>query len=267
MAVTNALIASPVIKKITFTGSTDVGSAIAGMAGKYVKPLVLELGGKASAIVLPDADMDLAARNCALGAFLHAGQICMSTERIIVHKDIETEFVMKLQDHVKKLSETSGHDQPLITIQSHQKNMDLVRDATSKGAKILSDDNYEIHHATGPVIRPVILSPVDKSMDVFYKESFGPLVSVLIAESDERCVEMANDTEYGLTAAVFTKDLQRGLRFAHQLESGAVHINSMTIHDENSLPHGGVKRSGYGRNNGDEGLGEWVQTKTITWLK
>lgn len=171
------------------------------------------------------------------------------------------------------------------------RNATLLSDAVSKGAKaIYGDVNDKRELATA--MRPVILEDVKKDADLYYQESFGPTVSLFVVENDEEAIQIANDTEYGecreeeeedpsppcfhfltspplsnpgLASAVFTENLQRGLRIARQIETGAVHINSMSVHDEPSLPHGGAKKSGFGRFNGEEGLREWYRMKTITW--
>ncbi|KAL4881263.1 Aldehyde/histidinol dehydrogenase [Aspergillus karnatakaensis] len=265
-AVTNALIAHPDVRKISFTGSTNVGSIIASTAGKYIKPVLLELGGKASAIVLDDADLDKAAMGCALGAFLHSGQICMSTERIVVHRSIAEKFQKLLVETAENVFGKNAPAPVLVASAAVKKNKDLVADAMSKGASIVFGDPKNSESCANS-LRPVIVEGVTKEMDLYATESFGPTVSLIVVDSEEEAIELANDTEYGLTSAVFTTNLFRGLRVAKQIESGAVHINSMTVHDEPTLPHGGWKSSGFGRFGGTAGYDEWLQTKTITWVE
>lgn len=263
--VTTALVSHPTIKKINFTGSTNVGSIIASMAGKYLKPTVMELGGKAPSIVCEDANIQTAALQCALGAFLHAGQICMATERILVNEKIIDQFRPALKATMDQLFSDKGMGVPqLVTGAPVEKNKKLLSDALSKGAKTVYGD-AEANEESKTKMRPVIIEDVRKGMDIYHTESFGPTVSLFSVKSDEEAVEIANDTDYGLSAAVFTEDLRRGLKLAKAIESGAVHINSMTVHDEPALPHGGVKKSGFGRFNGIPGLQEWVRSKTITW--
>ncbi|KAK0618110.1 aldehyde dehydrogenase domain-containing protein [Bombardia bombarda] len=264
-AITAALIASPEVKKINFTGSTGVGRIIGRLAGEHIKPVLLELGGKASAIVWEDADLDNAAFECALGAFLNAGQICMSTERILVHKAVRAAFEQKLVGAIDTIFGGAHNDAPvLINALAVEKNKKLVQDALGKGASLLYGD-AAAQETTATRMRPVVISGVTEAMDVYRTESFGPCVSLFEIETEEEALRIANDTEYGLTSAVFTEDLRRGLRFAKEIESGAVHINTMTVHDESVLPHGGAKASGYGRFNSSWGLGEWVRTKTVTF--
>jgi acyl-CoA reductase-like NAD-dependent aldehyde dehydrogenase len=262
-AVTSAIISSPHVKKITFTGSTATGSIIASQAARLLKPTLMELGGKAPTIVCEDADVQQAALGCALGAFLHSGQICMSTERIIVHADVAESFKKAFGPTVNQVF---GETQSMMLISDVpvRRNRNLLEDAISKGAVVIHGD---AHHSddTKAAMRPVIIENVTRDMEIYHCESFGPTVSLYIVKSDAEAIELANDTDYGLAAAVYTEDLRRGLRLAKKIKSGAVHINGMSVHDETALPHGGFKKSGYGRFNGLEGLEEWVQTKTITW--
>ena len=263
--VTTALVSNPAIMKVNFTGSTNVGAIIASMAGKYLKPVVMELGGKAPSIVCEDADIQTAAMQCALGSFLHAGQICMATERIIVHEKIIDNFRPALKATMDQLFSDKGMGVPqLVTAAPVEKNKKLLSDALSKGAKAIYGDP-EANEDSKTRMRPVIIENVKENMDIYHTESFGPTVSLYTVKSDEEALQLANDTDYGLAAAVFTEDLRRGIRLAKGIETGAVHINSMSVHDETALPHGGVKKSGFGRFNGVPGLQEWVRSKVITW--
>jgi len=263
-AVTQALVANPEVKKINFTGSTAVGRIIAKLAGENLKPVLLELGGKAPAIVWEDADLDLAADQCALGSFLHGGQICMSTERILVHKKVRAAFEEKFAASVEKFF-SSQRDAPLlIQARGVDKARNLVKDAVAKGATLSGGVDVNTEEATKTRMRPIIVKGITEAMDIYKTESFGPTVGIYEIETEEEALRIANDTEYGLSSAVFTEDLRRGLRFAKAIETGAVHINSMTVHDESGLPHGGVKASGYGRFNAGN-LSEWVRSKTVTY--
>ena len=223
---TTALIEHPAIKKINFTGSTNVGRIIASQAGKNLKPVLLELGGKASAIVLEDAELNNAALQCALGAFLHSGQICMSSERILVHKAIKTQFIEAFKNTVEGVF---GGDKPapvVVTSGAIDRNKDLISKAVAAGANIIYGDHTkdetvpDTKDASNTRLRPVIVDGVKKDMDMFYTESFGPSVSVIEISSEQEAIDIANDTEYGLSAAVFTENLGRGLRVAKAIESG-----------------------------------------------
>ncbi|KAF3762156.1 aldehyde dehydrogenase [Cryphonectria parasitica EP155] len=263
-AVTASLIAHDHIKKVNFTGSTIVGRIIGKLAGQNLKPVLLELGGKAPAIVCEDANLDLAAQQCTLGAFLNSGQICMSTEKIIVHKTVAAEFEKKFAEFTKKIFPATADAPVLITQPAVEKNKKLLRDATGKGATLLHGD-FEAAESSATRLRPVIIKGITAEMDLYRTESFGPSVALYEFESDEEALRIANDTEYGLSSAVFTEDLRRGLRLAKGIETGACHINSMSVHDEAALPHGGAKASGFGRFNASIGLDDWVRTKTITY--
>ncbi|KAI8932483.1 hypothetical protein NX059_010667 [Plenodomus lindquistii] len=224
--VTKTLIEHPLIKKINFTGSTAVGRIIASTAGKSLKPVLVELGGKASVIVLEDAELQNAAVQCALGAFLHSGQICMSSERILVHKDIKDKFIAAFKGAVEDIFDKEKPAPVLVTPVGVEKNKQLIADAVANGAKVIHGDHEKDEHhpetkeRSGTRMRPVIVDGVKKGMDMYYTESFGPSVSVIEIESDDQAVEIANDTEYGLSAAVFTENLGRGLRIARRIESG-----------------------------------------------
>ncbi|KAF2737657.1 aldehyde dehydrogenase [Polyplosphaeria fusca] len=271
--VTTALIEHPAVKKINFTGSTAVGRIIAQTAGKNLKPVLMELGGKASAIVLDDADLKKAATQCALGAFLHSGQICMATERILVHQSVKQQFIEAFKGVAEGIFGGVKPAPVLVQSAAVDKNKRLIGDAVQAGAKVVHGDlgRKEFHPETkeesNTRMRPIIVDGVTKDMELFYAESFGPSVSLIEISSEEEAIQIANDTEYGLTSAVFTENLARGIRVAKQIESGlsAVHINAMTVHDETNLPHGGAKMSGWGRFNGNWGLEEFLRLKTITY--
>ena len=261
--ITSTLVAAPAVRKINFTGSTAVGSIIAGLAGKHLKPVLMELGGKAPAIICEDADLANAALQCTLGSFLYSGQICMSTERILVNSKVVNEFREIL---TATIGQVFPDQNGLVLVDNApvKKNEKLLQDAISKGAKTVYGDASD-RRDSATAMRPVVLEGVQKGMDLYYTESFGPTVSLFVVDSDEEAIQIANDTEYGLASSVFTENLQRGFRIAKQIETGAVHINSMSVHDETNLPHGGAKKSGFGRFNGEEGLKEWVRLKAITW--
>ncbi len=217
--VTSAIIEHPFVKKINFTGSTATGSIIATQAGKYLKPVLMELGGKAPAIVLKDANLQKAAEGCAVGAFLHSGQICMSTERILVHSSIAEKFRDALKVAMDKIYGKESPAPILVNAPPVQKNKKLVEQALSKGAKILTGDLDAKEHSDTRM-RPIVVDKVSKDMDIYQTESFGPTVSLIVVESEEEAIEIANDTDYGLSSAVFTEDLTAGLRVAKQIETG-----------------------------------------------
>jgi acyl-CoA reductase-like NAD-dependent aldehyde dehydrogenase len=187
----------------------------------------------------------------------------MGTERVIVHASIAEEFAKKLSKSTEHIFDSS--DALVLAMQSGvKKNKHLVADAMSKGATVIYGDP-RFADSSSYKLRPIILRGVDKAMDIYYTESFGPTVVLYTFETEGQAIELANDTEYGLSGAVFTRDLGAALRVAKAYETGAVHVNAMTIHDEATLPHGGAKNSGHGRFNAEYGLQEFLRTKTITW--
>lgn len=193
----------------------------------------------------------------------------MSTEKIIVHESVLSNFKAAL---MSSLRASYGDDRPtpvLINSAAVQRNVKLISQAAENGASILHGES-PAHQTTpskrGTSLHPTILSDVNRSMDLYHIESFGPTVSLIAVKSDDEAIAIANDTEYGLNAAIFTADLGRAFRLARRIESGTVHINSATVGSDVNLPMGGVKASGYGRFGGAWGLEEFLQTKTITWM-
>ncbi|KAH7137421.1 aldehyde dehydrogenase domain-containing protein [Dactylonectria estremocensis] len=259
--VTEALIAHPAISKIAFTGSTVVGSIIGQLASKYLKPVLLELGGKAPAIILKDADIERAASLCAKGAFLHHGQICMSTDRIIVVKDVAEDFSRALADCVKKHHPDGAGS--AITIGVAQRARSLVDAAVKNGASYLVGNN-EFRDDTNAAIAPTVITGVKPEDQIFSEETFGPSAVLYIVEDENEAVVLANSSKYGLNAAVHSRDMFSALRVARRIECGQVHIGTVTEYDEANAPIGGTKASGWGRNNGKYALREFLVTKTIS---
>ena len=237
------------------------------MSGKYLKPVITELGGKASAIVLADADIKKAAAACTMGAFLQAGQVCMSTERVIVHSSIVEAFTEAFKDFTNHRYHTDHRSPVLVTSVGATKTKKLVKAALDQGAQVVLGNSKESLEpdlsSTG--MRPIILTNVDADSELHTYESFGPSVVIYTFETENEALSIANDTKYGLSGAVFTKDLAAGLRLARGYETGAVHINAMTIHDESNLPHGGTKESGWGRFSGLAGVEEYLRSKVVTF--
>lgn len=265
--ITNTMIAHPLVKKINFTGSTAVGAIISAIAGRHLKPIITELGGKASAIILKDADIKKAADACTVGAFLHAGQVCMATERVIVHSSIEHSFIAAFRESTKAQYGDESRPPIFVTSTGAKKTKSLVKAALDDGAKVIYGDAQEstAPDETSTTMKPIILTDVKKGSKLYENESFGPSVALYTFETEAEALQIANDTEYGLSGSVFTEDLAAGLRVAKGYETGAVHINSMTIHDESNLPHGGAKKSGSGKFTGQPGLEEWLRGKIVTY--
>jgi acyl-CoA reductase-like NAD-dependent aldehyde dehydrogenase len=262
--VVEELIAHPATRRINFTGSTRVGRIIAEKAGRHLKPVLLELGGKAPLVVLADADIDRAVAAAKFGAFMHQGQICMSTERIVVDASIAEDFAGRLGARAAELRVGNPRDPetqigPLVTTASLQRIGELVADAADKGARVVTGGEAE-----GPCFQPTVLLGVTPEMRIYAEESFGPVVSVIPVDGEEAAVRTANDTEYGLAAAIFSRDVPRALELAQRIESGICHINDATIHDEPQMPFGGVKDSGWGRFGGSAAVQEFSELRWIT---
>ena len=263
--VVGALIDAPEVKRINFTGSTAVGRIIAKRAAEHLKPCLLELGGKAPLVICADADLDEAVKAAAFGAYMNQGQICMSTERIIVVDAVADEFAAKFAAKVKTL--TAGDPRlgntPLggvVDAKTVAHCLSLVDDAVAKGAVLLTGGETTLN-----VVMPAhLVDKVTPDMKLFRDESFGPVVGIIRARDEAHAIELANDTEYGLSAAVFTKDIAKGLRLAKQIKSGICHVNGPTVHDEAQMPFGGVGASGYGRFGGRQGIDSFTETRWIT---
>ena len=262
--VVGALIDHPAVRRINFTGSTRIGRLVAERAARHLKPVLLELGGKAPLIVLDDADLDEAVKAAAFGAFFNQGQICMSTERIIVVEAVAGEFVKRLAAKVTTLKsgdpgESKAPLGAMVDVGSVKRVEGMIADAVSKGARLCSAGD-----ANGAFLPAQMLDGVTSSMKIYSEESFGPVVAVIRARDEEDAIRLANDSEYGLSAAVFTKDAARGLRVARRIRSGICHVNGPTVHDEAQMPFGGVGASGHGRFGGKAGIAEFTELRWIT---
>lgn len=262
--VVGALIDHPAVRRINFTGSTNVGRIIARRAAEQLKPVLLELGGKAPLLVLDDADLSAAAQAAAFGAFMNQGQICMSTERIIVDEKVADRFVELLVEKTKGFiaqdpSEKSALLGAVIDRDVAPRLNSLVENAISNGAELVAGQTCE-----GTIVQPLIIDHVDHTMRLYHEESFAPVVAICRARDDDHAIKLANDTEYGLAAAVFTQNGARGLKVAQQVKAGACHINSPTAQDEPQVPFGGMRNSGYGRFGGLAGINEFTELRWVT---
>lgn len=258
------LISHPLIKRINFTGSTHVGRIIAETAAKYLKPVLLELGGKAPVIVLDQADIDEAVNAVTFGAFFNQGQICMSTERVLVDEKIANSFIEKLVAKVKTIRAGNPleNDAPLGVLESLKAAArigKLIEDAREKGANLPLGLDIQ-----GAIMQPTIVVDVTKEMQIYAEESFGPVCTVQRFKTVDDAVELANDSEFGLSAAVFSQDLAQALAVAKRIESGICHINGATVHDEAQMPFGGVKQSGYGRFGSKVSVAEFTELRWVT---
>ncbi|NLS00619.1 aldehyde dehydrogenase [Rhizobium sp. P38BS-XIX] len=263
-AIVGALIASPAVRRINFTGSTRVGRLIAEASARHLKRCLLELGGKAPFIVLADADIDEAVRAAAFGAFMNQGQICMSTERIILMDDIADEFIAKFKAKAAALVAGNPREckMPLgamIKAEAARRIIALVEDASHKGATLVCGGQ-----ARGTLIDATIIDNVTPAMRVYREESFGPVAAIIRVNSIDEAVTVANDNEYGLSSAVFSRDIPQALSVARRIETGICHINEATVADEPQMPFGGVKSSGYGRFGGKAAIDEFTELRWIT---
>ncbi|MFD1895083.1 aldehyde dehydrogenase [Ottowia beijingensis] len=263
--VVDALISHKAVRRINFTGSTRIGRIIAEKAGRHLKRCLLELGGKSPLVVLDDADIDEAVKAAVFGAFLYQGQICMSTERIVVDERIADEFVKKFAARARELrvgDPATGEAciiGPMIVRESGARLNRMIDDALAKGAKIAAGGR-----ADGAVMPATIIDFVTPGMQIYDEETFGPITTVVRARNTEDAVRIANDTAYGLSSGVFGRDVTRALAVAMRIESGSCHINGATVQNEAQAPYGGTKDSGYGRFDGRAVIDEFTELKWLT---
>jgi acyl-CoA reductase-like NAD-dependent aldehyde dehydrogenase len=258
------LIVNPAVRRISFTGSTEVGRIIAEKAGRHLKRSVLELGGKDPLIILKDANLDYAADSAAWGAFLHQGEICMSTERVIVERAIADEFIEKLAKRANAMKVGDPRDPsvsigPLINQAAINKVHGHVSEAIKGGAELVTGGKYD-----GLLYYPTVLTNVTYDMKIFTDQTFGPVAPIIIVEDAEEALQVANNSKYGLSAGIITNDLNKALDMANRLETGMVHINDQTVNDEPQAPFGGVKGSGWGRMGGKAALEEFTELRLVS---
>lgn len=265
-AIVDALIAHPAIRRVNFTGSTRVGRIVAEKAARHLKRCLLELGGKSPFVVLDDADLDNAVNAAVFGSFLYQGQICMSTERFVVDATVADEFVAKFASRAKSLPAGDPCTQPacivgpMVSPESGTRINALIEDALSKGAVLAAGGL-----ANGATMPATILDHVTPAMRIYDEETFGPITVVVRAANTDDAVRIANDTAYGLSAAVFGQNVTRALQVARRIDSGSVHVNGSTVQNEPQAPYGGMKHSGYGRFDGGSAvIEEFTELKWIT---
>ncbi|WBY00746.1 aldehyde dehydrogenase [Ramlibacter tataouinensis] len=260
-----AIVAHPAVRRVNFTGSTRVGKLIAQTCAKYLKPAVLELGGKAPLVILDDADIDDSVNAAAFGCFANSGQICMSTERIVVDEAVADEFARKFAAKAKSLPVGDPRKPDPVVLGSVigmaavEHCNALIDDALAKGARLLCGGK-----ADNTLMAATVLDHVTPQMRIYHEESFGPVKPIVRVRGVEEAVACANDNEYGLSAAVFGRDLARAFNVARRIDSGICHVNAPTVHDEAQMPFGGVKGSGMGRFGGRAGVAEFTELRWIT---
>jgi acyl-CoA reductase-like NAD-dependent aldehyde dehydrogenase len=263
-AIVARLIANPAVRRVNFTGSTHVGRIIGELSARHLTPALLELGGKAPLLVLDDADLDAAVEAAAFGAYFNQGQICMSTERLVVDARVADAFVDKLASKAASLHAGNPSDSlsvlgSLIDASAGQRIKALVDDALAKGARLVTGGQL-----SGSIMQATLLDGVTADMRLYHEESFGPVAVVLRGEGDEELLRLANDSEFGLSAAIFSRDVSRALVLAQRVESGICHINGPTVHDEAQMPFGGVKASGYGSFGSKASIDFFTQLRWVT---
>ncbi len=264
-AVVEAMIAHPAVRRVNFTGSTRVGRLIAMTCAKYLKPAVLELGGKAPLVVLDDADLDDAVNAAAFGCFANSGQICMSTERVIVDVKIADDFVRRFAAKARSLPVGDPRKpEPVVLgsvigMSTVEHCNALLADALDKGAKLVCGGKSD-----STLMPATLIDHVTPAMRIYHEETFGPVKAIVRVNGVEEAIACANDNEYGLSAAVFGKDIARAFNVARKIDSGICHVNAPTVHDEAQMPFGGVKGSGMGRFGGRAGVHEFTELRWIT---
>ncbi|WP_428103329.1 aldehyde dehydrogenase family protein [Candidatus Rariloculus sp.] len=258
------LISNPAVQGISFTGSTAVGRQVAAQAGGLLKKCCAELGGKDALIVLADADIERAVNAATFGSFMHNGQICMSVERVIVDSSIADEFTSKFVANTSKLNVGDPHELgncigPLINRKQLDKIRGQVDDAVTHGAQILCGGGND-----GLFFEPTVLGNVNRDMRIFKEETFGPVAPVIVADGVDDAVDIANDSDYGLSAGIITRNEEQGLAVAGRLRTGMAHVNDCSVHDEPHVPFGGIGASGLGRHGGRQGIDTFTETRWIT---
>ena len=258
------LVTHPQVGCVSFTGSTAVGRQVAAKAAEMLKKACVELGGKDALIILDDADMERALNAATFGSFMHQGQICMSVERIIIDESIADEFTERFVEKVKTLNVGAPREMPnVIGPIINQRQLDKIHgqvtEAVEQGARLLAGGNYE-----GLFYQPTVLADVRPDMRVFQEETFGPVAPITIFKGVDEAVALANDSEYGLSAGIITRDEEKGLAVARRLQTGMAHVNCSSVNDEPHVPFGGVKNSGLGRHGGKASIEAFTESRWLT---
>ncbi|MFP3988773.1 aldehyde dehydrogenase family protein [Streptomyces sp. E11-3] len=260
----DALIEHPVPKVISFTGSDKVGRHVATVCAAHFKHVVLELGGNSALVVLDDADLDYAVDAAVFSRFVHQGQVCMAANRILVDRSVEAEFTERFVAKVKTLKTGDPREVgtvigPVINSSQAESLTSVVDQAIAEGATAL------LHGSTvGTLVEPSVLTGLPGDSAILRQEIFGPVALIIPFDGEDEAVRIANDTPYGLSGSVHTGDIERGVNFARQIDTGMFHVNDSTVHDEPVVPFGGEGNSGLGRLNGDSTLEAFTTQKWIS---
>ena len=261
------VISDPRLRKLSFTGSTEVGRKLIAQAAEGVLRVSMELGGNAPFVVFDDADLDKAVEGALLAKFRNIGQACTAANRFIVHRSVADEFARRVTERVAEMRVGRGTEEgvqigPLIDDRAVAKAAELVEDAVSRGATVLTGGHAPQDEAlrAGTFYEPTVVSGVAAGSAILSEEIFGPVLAIAVFDDEDEAVRMANDTEYGLVSYVFTQDLARGHRMIDRLETGMMGLNVGVVSNA-AAPFGGVKQSGVGREGGLEGIHEYLSTK------
>lgn len=261
----DAIVTNKAAGLVSFTGSTAVGKHIGELAngGERIKRVALELGGNSPFVVLKDADIEQAVRAATFGKFLHQGQICIAINRIIVEEAIYDKFVSRFKTHVEtlKVGDPAQKDTavgPIINQQQLASLKEKIATAKEEGAQLILGGEIK-----GQMVPPHIFTEVTRDMDLSQNEVFGPLVGIIRAKDEADALAIANDSMFGLSSAVFTEDMEKGMRFARGIKAGMTHVNDISVNDESHVPFGGEKNSGIGRFNGEMAIEEFT---TVHWI-
>jgi acyl-CoA reductase-like NAD-dependent aldehyde dehydrogenase len=251
------------VRKITFTGSTEVGEKLAKIAG--VKKLSLELGSNCALVVLPDADLDKVAEATALGGYVNAGQVCISTQRVLVHRRVYADFLSALKPRVEaiKVGDPLAEDTRLsamITVTDAERVQSWIQEGVQDGARVITGGQRQ-----GAIITPAIIADVKPQMRVSCEEVFGPVVAVTPVENIEDAITLANDSKYGLGSGIFTRDINAAWRFAREVRCGTIQINWTPLWRADFMPYGGFKSSGFGREGPRYAVEEMTEIKTVVF--
>lgn len=260
----DALTTHPDVKMVTFTGSCRVGAHIREVCAKHNKRVTLELGGKSPLVVMADCDMKQAVMGATLGIFMYQGQVCMGSSRVYVQKEIFEPFVENFAKAAGSLGMGELRDPntvigPIISERQRNRVRSHIEDARDKGAKVVTGGEWE-----GNRCQPTILTGVTPDMKVYAEETFGPVVSVYPIDTLNEAIEVSNDSEFGLSAAIYTQNLNDAMRYVMEVDSGMVHVNGSSLHDEPHVPFGGTKNSGSGREGTEEDIEAMTEWKWAT---
>ncbi|MGI9221315.1 MAG: aldehyde dehydrogenase family protein [Woeseiaceae bacterium] len=260
----DALTTHPHVKMVTFTGSCRVGQHIGELCGKHNKRMTLELGGKSPLVVMPDAKLEAAIPGALQSIFMYQGQVCMGASRMYVHDEVFDVFLKKFAGAASGLPMGDLRDPntmigPIISKRQRARVRSHIDDAREKGATIVTGGEWD-----GNRCQPTVLTDVTPDMTVYAEETFGPVVSVYRIGSLDEAIERSNDSNFGLSAAIYTQDIDNAMRYVNEVESGMVHVNGSSLHDEPHVPFGGVKDSGFGREGTEEDIEAMTEWKWVT---